>query len=175
MANRNNHYEAAFEAYLRSLCLPYIPSEENRRSLLAVGSTIKNFDFIVTVPGDSSWLVDVKGRRFPSGRTNQTYWKQWSVFDDLVGMKTWESLFSQRFQGMFVFAYQVIGNKSPVPPEKLFIFRKRIYAFVGIRFAEYLPEARLISPRWNTYSMPSRRFRQLAQPFDEIVLQSGEL
>jgi len=51
---------------------------------------------------------------------------------------------------MFVFAYQVTGNKSPVPPEKLFIFRKRIYAFVGIRFAEYLPEPRLISPRWNT-------------------------
>jgi hypothetical protein len=72
---------------------------------------------------------------------------------------------------MFVFAYLVVGNKSPVPLEKLFVFRKRLYAFVGIRFSEYLPEARLVSPRWNTYSMPSRRFRQLAQPFDEIVLQ----
>jgi len=70
---------------------------------------------------------------------------------------------------MFVFAYLMVGNKSPVPPEKLFAFRKRLYAFIGIRLAEYLPEARLISPRWNTYSMPTNRFRQLAQPFDEIV------
>ena len=174
MADRNNHYEAAFEAYLRTLRLPYIPSEENRRSLLADGTTIKNFDFIVTVPGDNSWLVDVKGRRFPGGRKNHNYWKQWSVFDDLVGMQTWETLFGRKFQGLFVFAYQVVGSKSPVPLEKLFVFRKRLYAFIGIRFAEYLPEARLISPRWNTYSMPARRFRQLAQPFDEIVDQASE-
>ena len=51
MANRNNHYEAAFEAYLRSLCLPYIPSEENRRSLLADGTTIKNFPSVHKLVG----------------------------------------------------------------------------------------------------------------------------
>ena len=169
MADRNNHYEAAFEAYLRELRLPYVPSEENRRSLLADGTTIKNFDFIVTVPDSDSWLVDVKGRRFPGGQKNRSYWKQWSIFDDLVGMQTWESLFGRNFQGLFVFAYQVIGNKSPVPPDKIFVFRKRLYAFIGIRFAEYASEVRLISPRWNTYSMPAKRFRQLARPFDEIV------
>ncbi len=169
MADRNNHYEAAFEAYLRTLRLPYVPSEENRRSLLADGTTIKNFDFIVTVPGGLSWLVDVKGRRFPGGQKNHTYWKQWSMFDDLVGMDAWESLFGRGFQGMFLFAYHVVGSKSPVPSEKLFVFRRRIYAFIGIRFADYVAEAKLISPRWGTYSMPVRQFRQLARPFDEMV------
>jgi len=28
---------------------------------------------------------------------------------------------------------------------------------------------RLISPRWNTYSISAQRFRMLAQPFDELV------
>ena len=36
MANRDNHYEAAFEAYLRSRGVPYIAVDEARRSLLPV-------------------------------------------------------------------------------------------------------------------------------------------
>ena len=169
MADRNNHYEAAFEAYLRTLCLPYVPSEENRRSRLADGTTIKCLDFIVTVPGNQSWLVDVKGRRFPGGRKNRSYWKQWATHDDLAGMRSWEALFGRNFSGLFVFAYQIIGNKSPLPVEKLFPFQKKLYAFVGIRFSDYMDDVRLISPRWNTYSISSRRFRMLAQPFDELV------
>ncbi|MCL2348340.1 MAG: HYExAFE family protein [Planctomycetaceae bacterium] len=169
MADRNNHYEAAFEAYLRTLCLPYIPSEENRRSRLADGTTIKNLDFIVTVPGNQSWLVDVKGRRFPGGRKNRSYWKQWATHDDLAGMHSWETLFGRNFSGLFVFAYQIIGNKSPLPVEKLFPFQKKLYAFVGIRFSDYMDDVRLISPRWNTYSISTRQFRMLAQPFDELV------
>ena len=62
--NRDNHYEAAFEAYLRARRLPYIAVDEARRSLVADGS-IKSLDFIVSPPGQLSWLVDVKGRRFP--------------------------------------------------------------------------------------------------------------
>jgi glutamyl-tRNA synthetase len=30
-----------------------------------------------------SWLVDVKGRRFPSGDEQKQYWKNWSTRDDL--------------------------------------------------------------------------------------------
>ena len=30
MANRDNHYEAAFEAYLRDRCLPYVAVDETK-------------------------------------------------------------------------------------------------------------------------------------------------
>ena len=60
--NRDNHYEAAFEAFLRARRLPYIAIDEARRSVVAGGS-LKSLDFIVSPPGQTSWLVDVKGYR----------------------------------------------------------------------------------------------------------------
>ena len=41
MANRTNHYEAALEAYLRDLRIPYLAIDEKRRSLLGERS-VKN-------------------------------------------------------------------------------------------------------------------------------------
>ena len=47
MVNRDNHYEAAFEAYLRDRHVPYVAVDELKRSLTADGQSIKNLDFIV--------------------------------------------------------------------------------------------------------------------------------
>src|SRR4051812_28411345 len=88
MANRDNHYEAAFEAYLRDRCLPYVAVDEAKRSRMGAGS-LKSLDFIVSPAGQGSWLVDVKGRRFPSGEQKQ-YWKNWSTRDDLFSLAQWE-------------------------------------------------------------------------------------
>lgn len=73
MANRDNHYEAAFEEFLRSHGVPYVAVDEARRSLLSDGRSIKSLDFIVAAPGGATWLVDVKGRRFPSGDSTCQY------------------------------------------------------------------------------------------------------
>ncbi len=75
MANRDNHYEAAFEEYLRGRGIPYVAVDEAKRSLLSSGASIKSLDFIVSSPGPTTWLVDVKGRRFPSGDVQKQYWK----------------------------------------------------------------------------------------------------
>ncbi len=74
MANRDNHYEAAFEQFLRSRGVPYVAVDEAKRSLLSDGGSIKSLDFIVSAPGPTTWLVDVKGRRFPSGDVQKQYW-----------------------------------------------------------------------------------------------------
>lgn len=60
MAIRSNHYDAAFEEFLRARCVPYVAVDEKRRALLA-DSSIKSFDFIVEADGPNL-LVDVKGR-----------------------------------------------------------------------------------------------------------------
>src|SRR5262245_15346367 len=99
MANRDNHYEAAFEAYLRGRGVPYVAVDEARRALLG-GESIKSLDFIVSATtsnlAEARWLVDVKGRLFPSGVQRQ-YWKNWSTRDDLRGLAQWERLFGQNF------------------------------------------------------------------------------
>ena len=44
MANRGNHYEAAFEAYLRERLVRYIAIDESRRNVLA-GESLKSTGF----------------------------------------------------------------------------------------------------------------------------------
>jgi hypothetical protein len=170
MANRDNHYEAAFEDYLRQRCVPYVAVDEAKRSLLANGESIKSLDFIVSSPGEITWLVDVKGRRFPSGEDgNRQYWKNWSTRDDLQSLARWETLFGDTFRGLFVFAYQIVGDRAPLPAEQLFEFRKELYGFVGLELCEYSSRSHTISPRWDTVAMPAAEFRGLARGVDEFL------
>ena len=200
MANRENHYEAAFEQFLRTRQVPYVAVDEAKRSLLAVShepfeeppssrngqgtfgphpspsvpaetvpqTSLKSLDFIVSSSQGRRWLVDVKGRRFPSG-TQKQYWKNWSTRDDLVSLAHWERLFGDRFEGLFVFAYHVAGDRSPLPAEQLFEFRGSLYGFVGIQRVHYAGHARPLSARWDTYAMPVGRFRQLAAPLHDFL------
>lgn len=172
MAKRDNHYEAAFEALLRARQIPYVAVDETRRSLMGGGS-LKSLDYIVSPVGmETSWLVDVKGRRFPSGRQRQ-FWKNWSTADDLNSMAHWETIFGGRFQALLVFAYQVMDDVSPLPAEQLFDYRQQLYGFVAIRLSHYVSQARSISARWNTFAMPAGRFRELAAPLDQFVLPTA--
>jgi hypothetical protein len=167
MADRDNHYELAFEEFLRSRHVAYVAVDEAKRAVLVDGS-VKSLDFIVSSSSGRSWLVDVKGRLFPSGRGRQ-YWKNWSTRDDLVSLSRWEQLFGERFSALFVFAYNVRGRRAPLPAEQLYDFRDRTYGFVAIRLAEYVCHARQISSRWDTLAMPVRRFRELAQPLEQLL------
>jgi len=169
MANRDNHYEAAFEAYLRSRGVPYVAVDEAKRSVLSDGASIKSLDFIVSAPGRTTWLVDVKGRRFPSGDETKQYWKNWSPREDLESLSQWEELFGAGFCGLFVFAYDVLGDRSPLPARQLFEHCGNLYGFVAVRLCDYLAHARRISPSWDTVAMPTAEFRHLARPLEELL------
>jgi len=204
VAKRNNHYEAAFEAWLRWLRVPYVAVDESHRSL-AGGGSLKSVDYIVSpmaVPparpafrgwaGESraanpallaavgstsgrrlsaanespaSWLVDVKGRRFPTGAS---YWKNWSTADELASLASWETLLGPRFAGLLVFAYNVVGDRAPLAADELFVFRGGLYGFVAIRLDHYTSWSQPLSARWGTVSVPVARFRSLARPAREV-------
>lgn len=167
MADRTNHYEAAFEEFLRARRIPYVAVDEARRSTSRAES-LKSLDFIITPGSSSGWLVDVKGRQFPAGRRRQ-YWKNWSTWDDLRSLARWEEALGGRFRALFVFAYNVVADRSPLPADELFQFRGRWYGFVAIPLAHYVSFARPISSRWQTLAMPTRRFRQLAAPLTTFL------
>ena len=169
MANRDNHYEAAFEAFLRRRGVPYVAVDEARRSVLADGQSIKSLDFLVSSPGEITWLVDVKGRRFPSGDETKQYWKNWSPREDLGSLARWETVFGETFRGLFVFAYDIVGDRAPLAADQLFEHRGSLYGFVGIELSEYARLARPISPSWDTVAMPTADFRRLARPMEEFV------
>ena len=168
MAKRENHYEAAFEAFLQTWRVPYIAVDEAKRSRWSDG-TLKNLDFIVTPPGEPvAWLADVKGRRFPTGKQEQ-YWKNWTTGDELQSLARWEELLGKNFSGLLVFAFHVVGEYAPLPPEQLFLFRCEWYGFVGIRLHHYTSQAHRISPKWDTFALPAARFRELAEPVQQLL------
>jgi hypothetical protein len=169
MANRDNHYEAAFEEFLRRRGVPYVAVDEAKRSLMSNGASIKSLDFIVSAPEQRTWLVDVKGRRFPSGDVQKQYWKNWSTRDDLRSLAQWETLFGPGFRGLFVFAYDVLGDRAPLPAEELFQFRGNLYGFIAVPLGDYAGHARPISPRWDTWAMPAAEFRKFARPLVELL------
>lgn len=182
MTKRDNHYEAAFEAYLRARTIPYVAVDETRRSLTVSANpsnaadgenqSLKSLDFIVSpLPANGqrsgSWLVDVKGRRFTTGSSKQ-YWKNWSTADELRSLAHWESLFAGQFQSLLVFAYNVVGDQAPLPAEQLFEFRGGLYGFLGIRLDHYAGWSKILSPKWQTVTIPAKQFRALARPCDEL-------
>jgi hypothetical protein len=149
--------------------VPYVAVDEARRSVMSNGSSLKSMDFIVSSSAELTWLVDVKGRKFPSGNEQKQYWKNWSTADDLRSLQQWELLFGQSFLGLFVFAFDIQGDRSPLPQDELFEFRERLYGFVAVPLSAYLDHAHCISPRWNTLAMSSTEFRRYARPVGELL------
>jgi len=162
MAKRDNHYEAAFEAWLRWLRVPYVAVDESHRAAAGQRS-LKSLDFIVSPPANPvSWLVDVKGRQFPTAK--HQYWRNWSTSDELNSLASWEALFGPQSTSLLVFAYNIIGELAPLPAEELFPYRGSLYGFVGIRLDHYASFARPLSARWGTVTVSIPRFRALARP-----------
>lgn len=168
MANRDNHYEAAFEAFLRARQIPYVAVDEAKRTL-AVDGSIKSLDFIVSPPGACSWLVDVKGRKFPGGEEQKQYWKNWTEREDLLSLARWQELFGESFVAAFVFAYHILEDRAPLPADELFTFRGAQYGFLAIGLGDYARNARPISESWDTVAMPTVAFRQLALSVPALI------
>ena len=173
-----NRYEIAFEKYLRAIRRPFLSNRQERRLLMEDGSTLKNFDDLVQHSNGENWIVDVKGRRFPSGLRSRRYWKNWTTRDDLFGLMRWEEILgagseAYRNKSAFVFAYEIVGERSPLPESRLFHDRGRRFAFFAVPVRTYMAEARLISPRWDTFETPTSRCRKIARPVDEFFADSS--
>src|SRR6476661_1686626 len=60
--DRNIHYEAAFEAFLRDRGIPCVAVDEAKKALFA-NARLKSFDFVVYSKSGPNLLIDVKGRQ----------------------------------------------------------------------------------------------------------------
>jgi hypothetical protein len=168
VAKRDNHYEAAFEAYLRAHRVPYVAVNEQRRSQVDGGS-LKSVDFLASPASGLTLLIDVKGRRFPSGGKHKQYWKNWSTWDDLESLARWQRQFGDQSLAVLAFVYEVVSDVAPLPREQLVEFRDRWYAMLGVRALDYVRLGRPLSERWQTVAMPARDFRTAAFPLELLL------
>jgi hypothetical protein len=174
--DRSNHYEAAFEAYLQWHRLCYVAVDESRRALL--GETpLKSLDFIVHGTGGARLLVDVKGRRFPTGSEGKErrIWECWSTRDDLNSLAHWAEVFGPGFYGLLVFIYGLLpAVELPDDVEDLWTWRGRRYLLRAVAADDYRQHMRVRSPKWGTVSLPNATFRALVRPFWRYVSANVE-
>jgi hypothetical protein len=165
---RDNHYDLAFEGYLRHLRTPFVVVDETRRTLLREAS-LKSMDFIVYSSRSSNLLVDVKGRKFPSGGAQQHKWENWATADDIECLLQWQQVFGAGFRSLLVFAYDIIEPTAVSKFPQVFAFRERQYAFFGIWVDEYSQRMRERSSSWKTVSLPMQDFYELCAPIDTFL------
>jgi hypothetical protein len=169
VALRGNHYDAAFEAFLRTRRTPYVAVDEQRRALLEQQS-LKSMDFIVYSRNPANMLVDVKGRRFPSGDPESGHrWENWATAEDVPALLKWQEVFGTDFRALLVFAYHVVSEAERDRFDDLFTFRDRLYSFYGVWVDDYQEVMQTRSESWQTVSVPSGAFRELRSPIVEFL------
>ncbi len=166
---RSNHYEAAFEAYLRERRVGFIAIDETKRSILG-RQNIKSADFIIVGPETAKLVVDVKGRKFPSGTSGGRTWQNWAEEQDIDGLTRWATEFGASFRAVFAFVYQIQPpyELTPGTPD-LFRFHDKTYLMRAIGVAEYRLHMRVRSVKWGTVHLPVEAFRAMVRPFSEFL------
>ena len=169
MTQRNQHYEAAFEDFLRFRHVPFIKVDESKRTMFKKAS-LKSFDFMVYPEAGKSLLVDVKGRKFPELRPGKTTgagaWENWVTQEDLSGLTNWQDILGLDSLGLFVFAYCVQGSVYNSPFDDMYRYKDQNYAFVAIEVDTYKSIAKVRSKKWQTYSAPVADFYKIAKPLE---------
>ena len=169
--NRDNHYEAAFESFLRTRGVAVVAVDEARRSYLDEES-IKSPDFLVVGPHDARLVVDVKGRKFPGGPVEhpRKVWQNWCEAEDVHALTRWAARFGEGFRGILAFVYHILPHiELPAETPDVFVFRDCVYLMRGIVVGDYRAAMRTRSPRWGTVHLPTATFRQLVKPFSHFL------
>jgi hypothetical protein len=167
MAIRANHYDVAFEELLRQIRRPYVAVDEAKRTLIE-NASLKSLDFIVYSPGGSHLLVDVKGRRFPTGASGHC-WESWIEAGEVDSLACWERVFGQGFRSVLVFAYEIREARHLQKHPVWWEIRRRRYAFYGVYANDY---SRLMRPRsksWETVFLRAADFDRIRHPLLEIL------
>ena len=113
MANRSNHYEAAFEGFIRSLRVPCVAIDEAKRAIFGEEG-LKNPDFLLYPRFGTNLVVEVKGKR-GKNRRGRRDWENWVTTDDLDGLVRWQAMFGPGFRAVLAFAYAEPIQPFPLP------------------------------------------------------------
>jgi len=166
----HEHYERAFETWLRERRVPYLSVEQLRRPADEKGP-IKNFDFLVH-SGPQHYIVDVKGKRFPQvSRGKESYWENWIHYADLEGLFAWEDHFGEGYEALLVYCYWLQVPPGEDTVKKTVTVGDRDYLIVGVNARTFAENSRKRSARWRALSVPTKTFTTLIRPIDRFFPQ----
>ena len=171
MVKRTNHYDVAFEEYLRGTCTPYVAVDEQRRALLADAS-LKSMDFIVTSQRFQNLLVDVKGTEISVGGRRSAVghkWENWATEDDIDSLLRWQQVFGNGFRSMLLFAYEIVDLQFARELGRPFVHQGRLYSFFGVWADQYHLAMQPAFGKLGDGLAQSRNFRDLRIPISELL------
>ena len=174
--DRGNHYEQAFAAYLQQHHLGYVAVDQTRRSLWGP-TPVKSLDFMLFGEDGNRYVVDVKGRRYPGGRTPRPRytWECWTPREDVEGLERWAELSGPGYRGLFVFMYHILPPVTlPDNTPDVWEWRGRRYLLRAVPSADYRLVMRARSPSWRTVTLPQSVFRSLARPLSQFTRAVAE-
>ena len=160
MADRSNHYEAAFEGFLRALKVPTLPIDETRRTFTA-GETVKSLDFIVMRPRSGALLIDVKGRTLKGSKPT---FENWVRQEDVESLRRWRLSFGPSSAGVLAFIYEIETDAERAAFSDRFPHSEREYGCVGIDVEDFASHMKPRSIQWGTYSVGQEAFRRIVRP-----------
>jgi hypothetical protein len=173
MANRSNHYEAAFEAYVRSLRIPCVAVDEAKRALFGEEG-VKNPDFLLYPRCSQNLVVEVKGKRGKNALGRRP-WENWVTTDDLDGLARWQEMFGPGFRAILAFVYAEAPQPFPLPSgDGAFSFRGLDYRFWAVELDEYVAHLRSRGPAWKAVAMARAAFRRRVRPLNEWLPMTQE-
>jgi len=167
MAKRSNHYEAAFEAWVRSRSIPCVAVDETRRPVSEEG-TLKNPDFLLYPRREKNLVVEVKGK-WGKDTLGRRPWENWVTTDDLDALDRWQTMFGPGFVAALVFVYAEESQPYPLPPDSDsgFEFRGYVYRFWAVPLDDYVRHLRSRGMAWRAVAMARDAFRARVRPLSD--------
>ena len=165
-----NHYERAFENWLRDNHIQYTAVDEQKRATFA-RSRIKSFDFLLYPANGQIIIAEVKGRSFKgTSLAKLTGLECWVTTEDVDGLTRWQQVFGPEHQAIFVFAYKIENVDVDFNGRDFYDFDRNRYIFFCIRLDDYRRFMKRRSPRWQTVTLPADKFRRCAVQLQDILL-----
>jgi len=165
-----NHYERAFENWLRDNQIRYLSIDEHKRAVFA-HQKLKSFDFLLYPCAGRIVIAEVKGRRFKGTTFAKLAGLEcWVTTEDVDGLAQWQKIFGSGHEAVFVFVYRIANIDVDFDGREVFDFDVSKYIFFCVRLDDY---HRLMKPRslkWQTVTLPADGFRQCALDMSEFLL-----
>ena len=164
-----NHYERAFESWLRERKIQYISVDQNKRIVFRKTS-VKSFDFIISSKNRQMLIVEVKGRKFKANSLKKISALQtWVNMDDVEGLENWQKIFGNNYKAVFAFVYKIELPEVDFGHYDYFVFDDNKYIFLIISLDEYKKRMVLRSPKWRTVTLLTKDVKQCALTANEFL------
>ena len=169
--DRGNHYETAFEAYLRDRRLGYVAVDESRRVVARRRA------------GQEHRLHRLRRRRREAAGRHQgpqvprqskgrprRIWQNWVEREDVEGLERWQASFGAEYKALLVFAYYILPEvELRRGTADVWVWRGRRYLMRAVPVADYRRHMRVRSPKWGTVHLPMAAFREVVRPLREFT------